>query len=187
MVPFTRALKSNWEQNVERELKTMYPLMEISKIEYDDPYDYLAGPIELKISYTIPEFAVVTEHEIIFTPVIVSGIFIRGMSHMYMNVDKAERIYPFRDRCSRLVELHENIKLPAKVKAVYLPKAESFSDAPASFEGGYKISKSANALMVNEKVILNKRIYEKEDWSAFRKAVSAQKKFSKEPVILSIN
>jgi len=184
---FTRALKNSWEQNVERELKRKYPLMEITKVEYEDPYDYLSGPIELKISYTIPDFALITDKEIIFTPVIISGVFMRGMSHMYMNVSKEERIYPFRDRCSRLVELHENIKLPGKVTATYLPEAKNFTESSAAFEGGYKLSKSGTGLMVNEKVTLNKRIYEIEDWSAFRKAVSAQQKFSKEPVILTFN
>ncbi|MCK5339002.1 MAG: hypothetical protein KAJ50_09325, partial [Bacteroidales bacterium] len=163
------------------------PLMEITGIEYGKPYDYMSGPIELKISYTIPDFALVTDEEIIFTPVIVSGIFMRAMSHMYWNVDKEDRKYPFRDRCSRLVELHESIKLPATVTAVYLPEAEGFSEAPAGFEGSYKMSKSGNGMMVNEKITLNKRIYEKEDWGAFRKAVSAQQKFSNEPVILKFN
>jgi hypothetical protein len=181
---FTRSFKNRWDQNVERELKRKYPLMEIIKIEYDDPYNYLAGPIKLQISYTIPDFAVITEEEIIFTPVIVSGIFMRGMSHMYMNVDNEEREYPFRDRCSRLVELYESIKLPAKVSSLYLPEAAGFSESPAGFEGEYKLSKSGNDLMVNEKVTLNKRIYDKEDWNDFRRAVAAQQKFSKEPVIL---
>ncbi|MEN8226322.1 MAG: DUF3857 and transglutaminase domain-containing protein [Bacteroidota bacterium] len=184
---FTRALKNSWDRNVERELKRKYPLMEITGIEYDDPYDYMAGPIKLQISYTIPDFAVITDNEIIFTPVIISGIFMSGMSHMYMNVKKDERKYPFRDRCSRLVELHENIKLPASVSMVYLPEEKSFNDTPASFEGEYKLSKSGNSIMIHEKVILNKRIYEKEDWGSFRRAVAAQKKFSKEPVILKFN
>jgi hypothetical protein len=184
---FTRSFKHSWNQNVERELKRKYPLMEITNIEYDDPYNYLAGPIKLKISYAIQDFAVITEEEMIFTPVIVSGIFMRAMSHMYMNVDKEERNYPFRDRCSRLVELHESIKLPAKVTSVYLPEAEGFSDSPAGFEGEYMLSKSGNSLTVNEKVTLNKRIYEKEDWDAFRRAVAAQQKFSNEPVILKFN
>ncbi len=184
---FTRAFKNSWEQNVERELKQKYPLISIDKIDFDDPYNYLAGPIELKISYTIPDFALVTEEEIIFTPVIVSGIFMRGMSHMYWNVEQEDRQYPFRDRCSRLVELSENIKLPARVNAVYLPEAEAFDEDPAAFEGEYKISKSGNGMMVTEKVVLRKRIYEKEDWSAFRKAVQAQQKFAAEPVILKIN
>lgn len=184
---FTRAFKNSWEQNVERELKRQYPLMEVTSIEFDDPYDYLAGPIELKISYTIPDFALITDKEIIFTPVIVSGIFMRGMSHMYWNVENEERKYPFRDRCSRLVELNESIKLPVKITPEYLPSEEAFCEGPAGFEGEYKISKSGNGLNVYEKVILKKRIYEKEDWSAFRKAVSAQQKFSKEPVILKIN
>ena len=184
---FTRDFKYRWEQNVERELKQKYPLMEITKIEFDDPYDYLAGPIELKISYTIPDYAIVTDDEIIFTPVSVSGIFMRGMAHMYWNVQKEDRKYAFRDRCSRLVVLNENIKLPAKVNAVYLPEAENFIEDPASFEGGYELSKSRTGMMMNLKVSLNKRIYEKEDWAAFRKAVATQQKFSKEPVILKIN
>jgi hypothetical protein len=184
---FTRALKNTWGQNVERELKRKYPLMEIIKIEYDDPYDYMAGPIELKISYVVPDFAMVTDNEIIFTPMVVSGIFMRGMSHMYWNVEKEDRKYPFRDRCSRLVVLHENIKLPGKVSPVYLPEVESFTEEPAAFEGGYKISKSGNAMMMDIKVTLNKRIYEKEDWGAFRKAVSAQQKFANEPIILKFN
>ncbi len=184
---FTRDLKDNWDQNVERELKRQYPLMEISSIEYDDPYNYLAGPIELKIDYIIPHFALITDHEIIFTPVVVSGIFSRAMSHLYWNVEKEDRKYPFRDRCSRLVELHENIKLPGKVSVAYMPEAESFTDTPAAFEGSYKISKSGNGMMMNMKLTLNKRIYEKEDWGAFRKAVSAHQKFSKEPVILKFN
>jgi len=184
---FTRALKNSWEQNVERELKRTYPLMEIKSIEFEDPYDYLAGPIELKISYSIPDFAIVTDNEIIFTPVVVSGIFSRAMSHMYWNVEKEDRKYPFRDRCSRLVELHENIKLPGKLTVAYLPEAENFTDAPAAFEGDYKISKSGNAMMMNMKLTLNKRIYDKEDWGAFRKAVAAHQRFSREPVILKFN
>jgi hypothetical protein len=184
---FTRDFKRNWDQNLERELKRKYPLMEILKTTYDDPYDYLSGPIKIEIEYAIPDFALVTEDEIIFTPLVVSGIFNRAMSHMYYNVDKEERKYPFRDRCSRLVELQENIKLPGKVTPAYLPEAENFDEFPAAFEGGYKLSKSGNGLMVNEKVTLHKRIYEKEDWGAFRKAVSAQQKFANEPVILKFN
>jgi hypothetical protein len=85
------------------------------------------------------------------------------------------------------VVLHENIKLPGKVSPVYLPEAEPFTEEPAAFEGGYKISKSGNAMMMDIKVSLNKRIYEREDWGAFRKAVSAQQKFANEPVILKFN
>ena len=184
---FTRALKNTWEQNVERELKRKYPLMEITDIKFEDPYDYLAGPIQLHISYIIPDFALVSDEELIFTPIIVSGVFMRAMSHMYMDVSKEDRDHPFRDRCSRLVELNETIKLPGKVTAIYLPEEEGFSDVPASFEGGYVLSKSGNSITVNEKVVLNKRIYETEDWKAFRRAVAAQQKFSKEPVILKFN
>jgi hypothetical protein len=184
---FTRSFKNTWEQNVERELKNKYPLMNITSVEYGAPYDYLSGPIEIKISYTIPDFALVTENEVIFTPVIVSGVFMRAMSHMYYPTNLEKREYSFRDRCSREVTLHENIKLPGKVTPVYMPEAEGFSEAPAGFEGSYKLSKSGNAIMVDETVILKKRIYENDDWDAFKRAVEAQKKFANEPVILKFN
>jgi hypothetical protein len=184
---FTRSLKSTWDQNIEDELKYKYPLIDITSIDYGSPYDYLSGPIEIKISYTIPDYAIVTQDEVIFTPVIVSGIFLRAMSHMYYQTNIEERNYPFRDRCSREVTLHENIKLPGQFTAVYLPEAEGFCESPAGFEGSYKLSKSGNALMVDEKVILKKRIYEKDDWDAFKRAVEAQKTFAEEPVILKFN
>ncbi|HSG68748.1 MAG TPA: hypothetical protein VK994_08575, partial [Bacteroidales bacterium] len=171
----------------EREMKRVYPLIKVTGIKYDDPYDYLAGPIKIEISYTIPDFAIITSDEMIFTPVSVSGIFMRAMSHMYTDTDMDKREYPFRDRCSRLVELQENIKLPAKFTQVYFPEAESFSEASAGFEGRYQLSKSGNSLNVTERVVLNKRIYEPEDWDAYRRAVAAQQKFSKEPVILKFN
>jgi hypothetical protein len=184
---FTRAFKQEWEQNLEQELKRKFPLMKITKVEYDDPYDYLAGPIEIKINYSIEDFAIVTDDEIIFTPVVVSGIFSRAMSHLYFDTNMEERNYPFRDRCSRLVELKENIKLPASATPVYMPDEEGFNHDPAAFNGGYKMAKSGNALMVSETITLRKRIYEKEDWDAFRRAVAAQQKFSREPVILKFN
>lgn len=184
---FTRSFKQEWEQNLEQELKRKFPLMKITKVEYDDPYDYLAGPIEIKINYSIEDFAIVTEDEIIFTPVVVSGIFSRAMSHMYFDTSMEERNYPFRDRCSRLVELRENIKLPASATLVYMPEEEGFNHDPAAFKGEYKMAKSGKGLMVSETITLRKRIYEKEDWDAFRRAVAAQQKFSKEPVILKFN
>ena len=111
----------------------------------------------------------------------------RAMSHMYYPTNLEEREYSFRDRCSREVTLHENIKLPGKVTPVYMPEVEGFSETPAGFEGSYKLSKSGNAIMVDEKVILKKRIYENDDWDAFKRAVEAQKKFAVEPLILKFN
>ena len=184
---FTRDFKDEWDRNLEAELKRQYPLLEVTGMNYGDPYDYLSGPIKLELRYTIPDFAVVSDEEIIFTPVIVSGIFMRAMAHMYANTDTEKRQYPFRDRCSRLVELQENIKLPSKVSAGYIPSGDSFAEDPAAFEGGYELSKSGSSIKVSEKVTLNKRIYNPEDWDAYRRAVASQQKFSREPVILKFN
>jgi len=181
---FTGYPAAEWEKNIEAEIKNEFPLAQILETEYEDPWQYMKGPIKLKIKYKIPGFAIVSDQEILFTPVIASEIFMRGMSHLYMNTSIGERKYPFRDRCSRLVKLEEQIKLPGKYSASYLPSAENFEGTSASFEGGYKLAIKGDVLRLNERIALNKRIYEKDEWPEYRKAVEAQKKFASEPVIL---
>jgi hypothetical protein len=68
-----------------------------------------------------------------------------------------------------------------------MPEEEGFDEKPAAFKGKYEVAKSGSGLMVSETITLRKRIYEKEDWDAFRRVVAAQQKFSKEPVILKFN
>jgi len=186
---FTRAAKSRWQQNLEGEIKNTHPLAQITSSSYEDPYDYMAGPIHIKISYKIPDYAIVTDENIIFTPFVASKIFQRGMAHMYQNTGLKERKYPFRDRCSRLVHLQEDIRLPANMKAniKYVPEADSFTSDVASFEGKCELDEAGSVLKLDEKISLNKRIYEAGDWPDYRKAVMAQQKFAEEAVILKLN
>ena len=183
---FVRYPKSAWESNIEREIKRNHPLARITETNYKDPYDYMSGPIILKINFTIPDFALITGDEIIFTPLVATEIFTRGMIHMYMNTSLKERKYGFRDRCSRLVKLEEQVKLPGKVSAIYLPEEESFDTPVASFEGNYQISLKGSTLRLFERIAFKKRIYENSDWPDYSKAVAAQQKFAREPVILKL-
>jgi len=179
---FTRNYKANWESVLEREMKYVAPLAQIINMEYGDPYDYLSGPININIEYEIPDYAFVTDQEIIFTPIVASNIFKRGMSHLYANTSIEERKYPFRDRCSRLVELNESITLPNGYNAIRQSYSKEASGVSASFTGGFE--QNGNEITLFEKVVLKKRIYDPEDWPEYRKVVKAQNEFAKSPIIL---
>ena len=108
------------------------------------------------------------------------------MGHIYSNTGIEERKYDFRDRCSRIVELSEEISLPAKVNPVLIPEVEAFESDIASFSGGYDLESGGKKISLQETIRLEKRIYESHDWPDYRRAVKAQKTFTNEPVILEV-
>ncbi|MCB2207145.1 MAG: DUF3857 and transglutaminase domain-containing protein [Bacteroidetes bacterium] len=183
---FTSNYKSEWETSVEEELLQVAPQAEIISMDFGQPYAYLEDHIRIKVKYSIPDYAIVTDEVIIFTPLVVANLFKRGMSHLYFDTDKPEtRKYAFRDRCSRLVELDETIKLPGKGTLVAFDYDKNVGNETASFTGD--ISLEGNSLNVSEKVVLGKRVYEAEDWEMFRKVVQNQQKFAETPLIIELN
>lgn len=182
---FTSNYRLNWNATLERELIRVHPRAGIFEMNYGEPYNYMSGPINITIKYRIPDYAIITAEEIIFTPLVVSNIFKRAMTHLYFSTDMEEREYNFRDRCSRQVQLEETVKLPKNVTSVYIPDTPMSSGPAASFKGGYKVE--GDKLMVFENLKFKKRIYEPDDWGSFREAVMMQKKIAEEPVILKID
>ncbi len=92
-----------------------------------------------------------------------------------------ERKFPFRDRCSRLIELQEEINLPDGLNPLYIPGSKKKDGVTCSYDCSYIVS--GNKLKLNEKITLGKRIYEAKDWPEFRDAVNAQNNFADNPVI----
>lgn len=180
---FKYYLKSQWKANLENELLKISPLAKLTNVEFiNDPLDYKQGPITFKISYEIPDYALVTDKEIIFTPIIARNIFKRAQSHLYFSTNLKERKYPFKDRCSRLVELNETIKLPVNIKTANIIDKKSSDGTGASFNGYYEYA--ANTITLSETAKFKKRVYQTEDWESFAKAVKYQNEFAKTPVII---
>jgi transglutaminase-like putative cysteine protease len=179
---FTRSSPQDWKKLVTNELLAVAPMAEITDIDFGNPYDYLSNPIQIRLKYVIPGYALVTNKEIIFTPLMASNLFKRGMSHLYLNTDSENRKYPFRDRCSRLVELKETVKTPGGYQITYAPPAQHDDGTGASFEGS--ITQHDDGIVLHELVILKKRVYDAADWPSFRAAVMDQNRFAMEPVIL---
>jgi len=179
---FRNSNKTQWNQNVEKELLKISPLAEVTHIEYTDPIDYKSGPIRIIIEYRIPEYALVSGDRLLFTPVVASNLFKNYQGHLFFETWMKERKYQFRDRCSRLVELNETIELPANSSPVYLPETDAKTGTVCSFSGGYRLE--GNLLKLNEKIVLGKRIYDPGEWNEFRDVVNAQNALSEDPVVI---
>lgn len=180
---FTSYFKTQWFYNAEKEFTDLYPAAVIENIDYKEPYNYLEAPVKITYKYTIKDFAVNTGKTLIFQPIIFTQLFKRGQNQFNYDTTLTERKYAFRDRCSRLVELKENIKLPAGYKAVYLPKNNDFKAAAASFSSSSSVNN--NTVSFTSNIRLEKRVYEKEDWTDYRKVVALQLNNLKEKIIIS--
>jgi hypothetical protein len=178
---FTRNYKAAWKNALEGEVLRIAPQAEVVSMDFVNPYDYLSGPIVLSVHYRIPDYALVGEQEILFYPLVSAGLFKRSMAHLYANTGTEERKFPFRDRCSRLVELNEKIILPQNY-FISEPVSSNSSGSGAFYEG--TIRQEGNILTVSQKATYFKRIYEPEDWPSYRQAVESQNDFAETPVIL---
>lgn len=181
---FTSNYISEWEKSVEKELLSISPQAKIIKIDFGEPYKYQESNIHINVVYQIPDYAIVTDDEIIFIPLVAANLFKRGMSHLYFSDTPKERKFGFRDRCSRLVELNETVKLPATGKLIPFEFEEKVGDDVASFEGSINLDKDKYSF--SEKIILSKRVYDAEDWDSFSKVVESQKRFAASPVIIDL-
>jgi len=179
---FTRNYKADWQAAFERELVKISPRIEIVEMTYTDPYAYLLQPVQIHIKYRIPNYAIATKNEIIFTPVVAANLFGTRHSHTSFDTSIENRLFPFADGCSKLIELNETITLPANMTVKFKPEAKQTTGSGADFESNYTLEGST--LKFAQKVVLKKRIYQPEDWASFREAVKYQNEFASKPVIL---
>ncbi|MEA3497058.1 MAG: DUF3857 and transglutaminase domain-containing protein [Bacteroidota bacterium] len=177
----TRTFRYNWKSTFESSMLGQFPDMKIITMNFSDPYD-MSKPFRIYIKYEIPNYALVSDNEIIFTPVVASNLFSNRNYHLYLNTNIKERKYPFKDACSKYIELNETIKLPLGVEKISWTKAKDIKGSGASFSGSYKLD--GNVLHLSEKITLKKRVYQVDDWESVRDAVALQKKFASEKIIL---
>lgn len=181
---FKYSAPTQWFQNVEREILRLWPQAVVTGIDYSDPVEYLGSQIKIEIDYNIPGFALISENTMMFVPVSASLIFKNFQGQLSFNTGLKERKFPFRDRCSRLVEISETIKLPPYKQTFRIPGKIEKSGQAASFSGGYQLNDGT--LIFNLKASFGKRIYNAVDWPEFRDVVEAQNKYSKQVVVIEL-
>jgi hypothetical protein len=169
---------------VERELLRLWPQAIVTQVKYTDPVDYQKYNIWVAIDYTIPEFALVSGSTMMFVPLSAGEIFKNFQAHLSFETGMKERKFPFRDRCSRKVEINESIRLPEIKNVIRLPESIIKSGDAASYKGSYTVTNGV--VVFSGTSVFNKRQYESQDWPEFKAAVDAQNKFSEQPVIIGL-
>lgn len=178
---------SEWQKNLEVELQKLNPAAKITSVKYTNTYDYLKQPVKITYKYTIPNYAVVTDQEILMIPFLAKPVFARAMSHLNFSTALQERKYPFADRCSHTLEVNEEISLPKGFKSINLANGdlstpENNDKTKASYNHSYSLE--GNKLSFSHKAYYPKRVYEPEDWPAYRSAVEKQKQTAGRYVII---
>lgn len=181
---FKYSPRTLWFQNVERELLKIWPQAKVTQVKYSEPNDYLGMNIWVAIDFQIPDFALVSGNTLMFTPLGPAGIFKSYQGQLAFDTGLKERKYPFRDRCSRIVIVNESMQLPALKAVRRIPESVTKEGAAASYRGGYQVKN--NVLTFTGTARFGKRIYETEDWPAFKAAVDAQNHFTEQPVIVEL-
>lgn len=172
---------SEWDNAVEAELLRVDPRAVMISATHTDEEQYLKQPVKFTYKYKIPNYAVVSDKEVIFTPLLAKGVFKRAMSHIYFDTNLEKRDFPFKDRCSRLLKVKETVTVPKYTKVLQLPENKSVSSKYVNYNGKYSLEK--RTLTFEQTADYGKRIYEADEWNDFRSAVKAQNDFANTAVI----
>jgi len=173
--------RTEWQLNVENMLYWEYPNAKIKSVKYTSEDDYLKQPVKITYQFEIPDYAVVTDKEVIATPFLANGFYTFVMRHLYYDVSLEKRDYPFTDGCSRYVAISETMKVPSGYTRVSTPDSRQFVTPSISFKGGYTIG--YNMVTFTENISLGKRVYEASEWPAYRNAVQSQRYYIDNPVV----
>ncbi|RHJ91449.1 DUF3857 domain-containing protein [Parabacteroides bouchesdurhonensis] len=174
---FTRGWQSDWKNTMEKQLLNVSPKAKLLRVDYGkDPKNYQAAPIKITFTYEIPDYALVTNGQMVFKPMVMNNLYNQVKSYLRINTDRETRQYGFKDACSRLVELDETIQLPKGYTLAQEIKEDSKQSSAADFEGSLK--QEGNTLKLHQKLVLKKRVYDASDWDGFRTAVNAHKSYA---------
>lgn len=180
---FTTGFQSEWAHTMERQLLNVSPKARLKSVDYGrTPKDYQRAPIRITFRYEIPEYALKGDQgEMIFKPFVLNNLYTQVLSYLRIDTSLEKRAYGFKDSCSRLVEMEENLKLPAGYEWQGKEKQDQMDGPGAGFTGYMK--QNGNQLQVKTSLRLKKRVYEASDWDSFRNAVNTAKGYGEYIVV----
>ncbi len=179
---FTTGFQSEWRNTMEKQLLNVSPKAVMKSVDYGrSPRDYQKAPISITFTYEIPEYAMTGDGEMIFKPFVMNNLYTQVLSFLRINTDLKDRKYGFKDSCSRLVEVEENLSLPSGYNMLGEERKISIDGEAADFGGILK--QTGNNILLDTRLSLYKRVYSADDWDDFRNSVNAYKSFGEYIVV----
>ena len=179
---FTTGFQSEWRNTMEKQLLNVSPKAVMKSVDYGrSPRDYQKAPISITFTYEIPEYAMTGDGEMIFKPFVMNNLYTQVLSFLRINTDLKDRKYGFKDSCSRLVEVEENLSLPSGYNMLGEEKKISIDGEAADFVGILK--QTGSKILLDTRLSLYKRVYSADDWDDFRNSVNAYKSFGEYIVV----
>ncbi|MFI5166525.1 MAG: DUF3857 domain-containing protein [Thermoanaerobaculales bacterium] len=177
-------LRSDWPAVDEAMLTSVDPRAEISKVTRSDPDD-LRTPFAMEIAFRIWFYARKLDSGSLMLTPLAARHPVGQAAHaeeIALSTKPAERRYPVRIGCSKLVTLTEHLTLPPGASVEGLPD-------PVKLDGSGKLTASwhlvGSELVVEETLALTKRIFTPEDWPTLRAALDAFRTLSETPVLIT--
>ena len=179
---FTTGFQSEWRNTMEKQLLNVSPKAVMKSVNYGrSPKDYQKAPISITFTYEIPEYAMTGDGEMFFKPFVMNNLYTQVLSFLRINTDLKDRKYGFKDSCSRLVEVEENLSLPSGYNMLGEEKKISIDGEAADFGGILK--QTGSKILLDTRLSLYKRVYSADDWDDFRNSVNAYKSFGEYIVV----
>lgn len=173
---FTTGFQSEWRNTMERQLLAVSPKERLMSVDWGrSPKDYQKEPIRITFRYEIPDYALAGNNTLVFRPFVMNHLYAQVMTYLRINTDMEHRKYGFKDACSRLVELNENLRLPSGYQLQGQELSDELTGLAADFSGS--LLQEGRMLRLQTRLALKKRVYEASDWENFRQAVEAAKRY----------
>ena len=180
--PFLQGYADRIYRSLESQLLAVSPLATLESYSCKEPKNYQKAPIELKMTFTIPQYATVGDGVMMCKPLVFSGLYSGVCSFLRVDTKAEEREHAFKDACSRYVELKETMTLPKGYKMLQQPKSVSVEGNVAKAAG--TLEQKGNKLCAEQYISLGKRVYEAAEWGEFRAAVNAFKEMTNSMLVL---
>lgn len=177
-------LRCDWTAVDDAMLSGVDPRTEILKVARLDPDD-LTRPFAMEIAFRIPGYATrLDDGSLLLTPLAARDPVGQALhaEELTLDVEPAQRRYPVRIGCSKLVTLRERMVLPPGATVKGLP-------APVALSGNGRLTTawrvSGGELEVEETLALTRRIFTPEEWPSLRAALVAFRALAVTPIVLT--
>lgn len=178
-------VRSEWPALDEAMLTSVDPRALLLKVSRSEPDD-LTKPFSMEIVFRIPGYARRLEDGSLLLVPLAARHPVGQATHadeFALSTKPAERRYPVRVGCSKLVRLSERMTLPVGSRVEGLPGAVKL-DGAGRLTATWTVT--GGQLSVEETLALTKRIFSPEEWPSLRAALDSFRKLSETAILVKV-